>query len=195
MKNMIIIGSMLLFTGTTAFAQSEVALSLPNEIILHKIAKSAKEEAKEMKKEKVFLGPSYSTEQQFLTDFPGATDVTWRREGIEQANFILDGKRMNAYYDYSSELIGTTTGATYDELPAEAKKFIEKHFSDYKPQQVILFDDNEYNDSDLEFYGNPFQDADNYFAELSNNNKTIVLQISKDGFVSFFEDITYRNVK
>jgi len=44
-------------------------------------------------------------------------------------------------------------------------------------------------------YGNPFEDADNYFAELSNNNKTIVLQISMDGLVSFFEDLTYRNVK
>ena len=194
MKNGIIIGSMLLFTGTTAFSQSEVALSLPHEIIFH-TAKSSQAEAREMKKEKSFVGPSYSTEQQFLGDFPGATDVTWRRDGYEQVNFLFNGKRTNAFYDYNSALIGTTTDATYDDLPADARKFIEKHFSGYTTKQVIEFDDNEYNDSDLELYGNPFEDADNYFAELSNNNKTIVLQISKDGFVSFFEDLTYRNVK
>ena len=45
-------------------------------------------------------------------------------------------------------------------------------------------------------YGNAFEDADNYFVELANNDKTIVLQVSMDGLVSYFKDLTnYSNVK
>jgi len=76
------------------------------------------------------------------------------------------------------------------DLPAPARKYIEKHFNDYTTGTVILFDDNEYNDSPMELYETPFDGEDNYFVELSNNNKKIVLQIGMDGMVSFFKDIS-----
>jgi len=30
---------------------------------------------------------------------------------------------------------------------------------------------------------------------MTNNNKTVVLQVNMEGFVSFFKDISYSNVK
>jgi hypothetical protein len=80
-------------------------------------------------------------------------------------------------------------------MPDNARKCIEKHYSDYTTQSVILFDDNEYNSSDMILYGNAFEDADNYFVELSNNNRKIVLQVNMEGLVTFFKDISYSNVK
>jgi hypothetical protein len=59
----------------------------------------------------------------------------------------------------------------------------------------MLFDDNEYNQSDMVLYGHVFTDADNYFVELSNNNKTIVLEVNMEGLVTFFKDLSYSNVK
>ena len=56
---------------------------------------------------------------------------------------------MKAFYDYNNELIGTTTPVSYADLPAIARKYIEKHLSNYTTQSVILFDDNEYNQSDM----------------------------------------------
>jgi len=195
MKNVIIIGSLLVFTATTAFAHDEVAFSEPAKFIVHKTSKAQREENRLIRREKLATTPNYSTEQHFMIDYPDATNVSWNRAGYEEASFTLNGKDMKAFYDYNNELIGTTTMASYADIPANAQKEIEKFYKDYTPQSVVLFDDNEYNNSDMILYGNAFEDADNYFVELTNNTKTIVLQVNKEGLVSFFKDISYSNVK
>lgn len=195
MKKMILIGSAALFICTTAFSQSQLAYNSLSEIIVYKSAKMEKAATKEPKKEKKFTTPNYSTEQHFLGDFPGATDVKWYTNGVDEVNFMLNGKAMTAFYDFDNSLIGTTSKADYNDLPQAARKYIEKHFQDYTPQDIILFDDNEYNDSPMELYETSFDDEDNYFVELANNNKKIVLQVSRDGLVSFFKDISDMNVK
>jgi hypothetical protein len=195
MKHVIIIGSMLLFTGTTTFAQDEVAYNDPNHFTSHKPSKAQREENRTIRREKLATEPNYTTEQNFMVDFPNATNVSWKRAGFEEAIFTLNGKEMKAFYDYEHELIGTTTQVSYFNMPDNARKYIEKHYSDYTTQSVILFNDNEYNASDMILYGNPFEDADNYFVELSNNNRKIVLQVNMEGLVTFFKDISYSNVK
>jgi hypothetical protein len=195
MKNVIIIGSILLFTATTAFSQEILALNDPIFPPTHKVNKEQREENRAIRKEKAATTPNYTTEQHFLTDFSGATNVQWKRIGYEEASFMLNGKDMKAFYDYDHELIGTTSPASYADLPANAQKEIEKRYRNYTPQSVILFDDNEYNSSDMMLYGNAFADADNYFVELSHNDKTIVLQVNMEGLVTYFKDISYSNVK
>jgi hypothetical protein len=186
---------MLLFTATTAFTQDELAFNDVSNSTTHKISKAQREENRAARREKISTEPNYTTEQNFLTDFPLATNVSWKRNGFEEAFFTLNGKEMKAFYDYDHELIGTTMPVTYLDLPAVARKYVEKHYSDYTTQSVILFDDNEYNDTDMMLYGNAFEDADNYFIELANNNKTIVLEVNMEGLVAFFKDISYSNVK
>lgn len=195
MKNVLIIGSVLVFTATTAFSQEVISLNEPISFTGHKVSREQKEENRAVRREKAATTPNYTTEQHFQTDFPNATGISWRKAGFEEAIFTLEGKEMKAFYDYNHDLIGTTTTVDYNTLPIAARKYIEKHFSDYTPQQVILFDDNEYNTSDMILYGNAFDDADNYFIELSNNNKTIVLQSNMEGMVTYFKDISYSNVK
>jgi hypothetical protein len=195
MKNVIIIGSLLVFTATTAFAQDEMAFNEPAKFILHKTSKAQREENRLIRREKIATTPNYTTEQNFMTDFPTATNVNWKRDGFEEASFTWNGKEMQAFYDYNNTLIGTTTPASYTDLPANAQKEIEKYYKDYTPQSVILFDDNEINNTDMMLYGNAFEDEDNYFVEMTNNNKTIVLQVNMEGLVSYFKDISYSNVK
>ena len=195
MKNVLFIGSLLAFTATTAFAQNEMAYNGPAKFVIHKTSKAQREENRLIRKEKAATSPSYMTEQHFMTDFPNATNVSWKRDGFEEASFTLNGKPLKAFYDYYDNLIGTTTPASYSDLPAAAQKEIEKYYPGYTAQAVILFDDNEYNDTDMILYGNAFQDEDNYFVEMTNNNKTVVLQVNMEGLVSYFKDISYSNVK
>ena len=195
MKNVIIIGSLLLFTAANSFAQDELAYNDVNHVTSHKLGKAQREENRTIRKEKAATEPNYTTEQHFLNDFPGATNVSWKKNGFEEAVFMMNGKNMKAFYDYNNELIGTTSEVNYFDMPEIARKYIEKHYKDYTTQQVILFDDNEYNDTDMMLYGNQFEDEDNYFVELSNNNKKIVLQVNMEGLVTFFKDLSYSNVK
>ncbi|WP_205510652.1 hypothetical protein [Longitalea arenae] len=195
MKHVIIIGSMLLFTAISAFSQEILTLNDPIFPVSHKLHKEQREENRAIKREKAGSTPSYSTEQHFFTDFPNAAHVQWKRIGYEEAAFTLNGKDMKAFYDYDHALIGTTTTADYTDLPANAQKEIAKRYRNFIPQFVILFDDNEYNATDMMLYGNAFDGADNYFVELSNNDKTIVVQVTMEGLVTFFKDISYSNVK
>ncbi len=195
MKNVFIIGSLLVFTATTTFAQDEMAFNEPAKFVLHKTSKAQREENRLISREKIATSPSYMAEQHFMIDFPKATNISWKRDGFEEASFTWNGKEMQAFYDTDDELIGTTTPANYSDLPANAQKEIERFYKDFTPQSVILFDDNEFNNTNMMLYGNPFEDEDNYFVEMKNNNKTIVLQVNTEGLVSYFTDISYSNVK
>jgi hypothetical protein len=196
MKHAIVFGSLLIFTATTAFSQEVLSLNEPIQFASHKAGREQREENRAIRRDKAATTPNYTTEQHFQTDFPNAANVSWKRAGFEEALFTSDGKEMKAFYDYDHTLIGTTTPVNYIDLPAIARKYIEKHYSDYTPQSVILFNDNDYNQSDMVLYGNAFEDADNYFIELSNNNnKIIVLQVNMEGLVTFFRDLSYSNVK
>lgn len=195
MKQVIIIGSMLLFTATIAFSQDGSAFIYASNSTSHKITKEQREENRAIKREQESTEPNYTTEQSFETDFPDAAYVTWKKTGYEEASFTLNGKEMKAFYDYDHELIGTTTPVNYFDLPAIARKYIEKHYKNYTTQSVILFDDNEYNQNDMKLFGDAFTDEDNYFIELANNNKTIVLEVNREGLVSFHQDLSYSNVK
>jgi hypothetical protein len=195
MKNVFIIGSLLVFTATTAFAQDELVYNEPAGFILHKTSKAQREENRLIRREKAAATPAYMTAQHFMIDFPNATNVTWKRSNFEEASFIWNGKQTNAFYDLDDVLIGTTTPANYSDLPANAQKEIEKYYKGYTPRSVIMFDDNEFNDTDMILYGTSFEDEDNYFVEMTNDNKTVVLQVNMEGLVSFFKDISYSNVK
>jgi hypothetical protein len=195
MKNVLITGSVLVFITTSAISQEVISLNEPMSFAGHRVSKEQREENRAIRKEKAATTANYTTDQHFQLDFPNAINVSWRKAGFEEASFTLESREMKAFYDYNHELIGTTTTVDYNTLPIAARKYITKHFSDYTPQQVILFDDNEYNSGNMVLYGNAFEDADNYFIELSNNKKTIVLQSNLEGVVTYFKDISYSNVK
>ena len=126
----------------------------------------------------------------FYSDFGNIPNVEWRRDAnFDIASFTESGSKMDAFYDYDGILVGTTTIKTFADLPASSQKEIKSRYKDYSIGQVIFFDDNEWNDTDMILYGSQFNDADNYFVELTKGNDKIVVRVDRPGFVYFFKTL------
>lgn len=151
--------------------------------------KEKKEERKELRKIRS-TEASYQSKQQFLVDFPNISAKSWKHtDGFDEATFVQDGKEMNAFYDENFKLVGTTTLKSFADLPAKAQKEIDEKYAGYSKEKVILYDDNEFNETDMILYSQPFADEDSYFIELKNDTKILVLQVSMEGEVSFFKQL------
>lgn len=133
---------------------------------------------------------SFQADEAFIRDFRNVTNVTWRVTPLfEEATFIQNGEPVTAYYDFDNELVGTTALKTFDDIPADAKKFIQQHYAGYTPTEVVLYDDNEANNTDMELYNTVFDDEDNYFVSMKNDKETIVLKVNMNGDVSYFKKL------
>lgn len=195
MKKLIILSVALLFLVTTIKAQTVQEDNLKKEIkTLKKEGPAGKAQKKKDRKALRKLEGkevSYQSKQQFASDFGNLPATNWeRKRNYDKATFTKDGKEMQAYYDSDASLIGTTTNMTFTDLPDIAQKFINTKYKDYtKNDKILFFDDNELNETDMILYDLQFEDADNYFMELSKNNKTIVLRIDTSGGVYFFKQL------
>jgi len=126
----------------------------------------------------------------FYADFGNIPDVVFaRRDFMDEATFTKDGQETTAYYDYHGEMIGTTAIVPFEKVPLAGQLEIKKKYPGYKVENVIFFDDNEANDTDMVLYGVQFDDADNYFVKLSKDNKTLILQVNPQGEIFFFKEL------
>jgi hypothetical protein len=156
-----------------------------------------KETKKELKTERVALkkleGTNVSTisRQNFIADFKDAKNVVWKRiDTYDKATFDnKEGQSISAYYDIDGKLVGTTQYKTFADVPVSGQKEIRKMYKDYTIGPVIFFDDNELNSTDMIMYDVQFDDADNYFVELSKGTKKIVVQVNTEGVVFFFKEL------
>ena len=191
MKKILLAGTIAVLCSVTATSMAQNATALNTE------KKELNQEKKELNKEKKAIKKqeraienaevSYQTKQQFPGDFPGATNVSYVRNGnMDEVWFTQNGVQYKAFYDPEARLIGTTTKKSISDLPAVAQKEIQKKYSGYKIDRVILFDDNENNDSDMMLYGQQFADADNYFVEMHKDSKQMILQVNMSGEVFYF---------
>jgi hypothetical protein len=177
MKNVLPAIGVLLLCTYTSMAQQDVA-SLSK--------KETTKEKRELRKKEV----SYQSKQQFERDFPDANHASWRvSPNFEEAAFMNNGTPTTAYYDNDSQLVGTTVIKSFSDLPAKAQEHIRSHYQGYKPGDVILFDDNEVNETDMVLYSTAFEDEDNYFVPLKNAKETIILKVNMAGEVSFFKKV------
>jgi hypothetical protein len=113
--------------------------------------------------------------------------VYWRRDAnFDVASFTENGQKMEAFYDYDANPVGTTAVKTFADLPAKAQNEIKSKYKDYSIGQVLFFDDNEWNETDMIMYGSQFNDADNYFVEQTKGNDKIVVRVDVPGYVYFF---------
>lgn len=127
----------------------------------------------------------------FETDFGKVENVKWTKgTQFDEAVFTKDGKITTAYYDYDSNLVGTTVNKKFADLPKTAQSEIKKRYKDYITGAVVLFDDNEANDTNMSFYGTQFEDADHYFVTVSKGKEEIILMVSMDGEVSYFKQVS-----
>jgi hypothetical protein len=157
----------------------------------------AKETKKEVKPERVALKKLGGSEvspvakRNFDSDFKDAQNVEWKRaDTFDRVTFTnKGGQKMTAFYDIEGKLVGTIQSKTFADIPENAQKEIKKSYKDYTVGQVIFFDDNENNDTDMILYGSQFEDQDNYFVELTKGTDKIVLQVGAIGEVFFFKKL------
>jgi hypothetical protein len=186
MKKLAILSMTFLFALSVAYGQNK---TLDKEKV--------KETKKELKSERVALRKlegnvvSVKAKSNFNVDFNGATNVQWKRiDTYDQAEFTSkDGHKLKAYYDADGILVGSTEVKTFADIPAKGQKEIKEKYKDYTIEQVIFYDDNETNTTDMIMYGIQFDDADNYFVELSKGTNKIILQVNTEGTVFLFKKL------
>ena len=157
-------------------------------------SKPSREERKESKKERKAERTkqegdevSYQSKQEFYRDFGDQPDAKWTKtKSYDEVVFNKDGVATTAYYDFDAKLVGTTNLKTFADLPAAGQKQIIKDYKDYTVQNVVFFDDNENNETNMVLYGSQFDDEDNYFVELQKDDKKIVVQVTMDGLTGYF---------
>jgi hypothetical protein len=186
MKTLTLLTMACLFTFATMQSQAQDLANL----------KSKKEIKKEVKTERKALrkleGPIISNRSinNFSSDFGNISNVVWKRtNNFDEATFTKDGQKLTAYYDFESNLVGTTTEKTFADVPAAGQKEIKARYKDFSIDQVIFFNDNEYNETDMLLWGSQFDDADNYFVVLSKAQSKLILRVNTEGNVSFFKKL------
>jgi hypothetical protein len=131
-----------------------------------------KENKKELREQKG-KAVNEQARQGFYRDFGNISTAWTMNVYYDKANFTKYGQTMIAYYDYDGNLVGTTMDKNFSDLPANAQNYINKKYSLYSKEDVIFFDNNELNATDMVLGDNQFDDADNYFVDLkkrqSNN--------------------------
>jgi hypothetical protein len=133
---------------------------------------------------------SEQAKSHFIADFGNVPDVHWKRShNFDEAVFTRNGKQMTAWYDIDAHLVGTTSTAFFTDLPADGQNAIKNKYKDYTVGDVIFFDDSEVNQTDMILYNQQFDDADNFFVEMSKGKSNIVIMVSTRGEISFFKQI------
>lgn len=133
---------------------------------------------------------STQTRANFYADFGYIPITNWEvTDQFDKISFMKNDILYTAYYDSNSELVGTISNATVADLPAYALQDINKKYNGYTVGDVIFYDDNESNQTDMMYYGQQFNDEDKYFVELQNNKEKIVVQVNPVGEVSFFRTL------
>jgi hypothetical protein len=148
--------------------------------------KQIRREKREERREQWLHSVNRATQLQFYSDFPGAKNVSWREAHFAEATFLDGPVLKTAYYDPDNALVGTTSDVAFSALPEKAKQYINKKYRGYTAGEVVLFDDNEANTTNMYLYNSSFEDEDNYFLILTKKSKEIILKVSIEGDVSFF---------
>lgn len=130
---------------------------------------------------------NYQTRAEFYADFGYIPITRWEySDDFDKISFLKNNVEYTAYYDLDSKLVGTISKATEADLPGKAMEKINKWYKGYTVGDIIFFDDNELNESDMIYYSRRFDNEDKYFVELENGKDRIVVQVNSAGDPSYF---------
>ncbi|HEY2721581.1 MAG TPA: hypothetical protein VGI82_07640 [Chitinophagaceae bacterium] len=184
MKTLLILSVATLLV-VTAKAQTEMALKTDSRET-EEFKSDRGHEKKELRKLEGSEA-SYQAEQQFLMDFDRTPIVSSKRsENLDEFTFNKDGIVTTAFYDADADLVGTTQIRPFADLPGKGQQNIIKDYKGWNPVEVVFYDDNEANESDMVLYNSRFNDADSYFVELEKDNSKMVVQVDMNGEVGYF---------
>jgi hypothetical protein len=133
---------------------------------------------------------SNQTRANFYSDFGYIPITNWEiTDQFDKISFMKNNALCTAYYDTDGELVGTISSVTEADLPAHALQDINKKYNGYTVGNIVFYDDNESNQTDMMYYGQQFDTEDKYFVELQNDKEKIVVQVNTVGDVSFFRTL------
>ncbi len=92
---------------------------------------------------------------------------------------------MYAYYDDRDQLVGTILKESFADLPDNAQKEIQNKYPGYTIANVVRFSGNGSDDTETVLYEKSMDDTDNYFVELKNDSKAIVVKVDLSGGVNY----------
>ena len=192
MRKLVMLSIAFLFAVSLVFGQNEKLLKERIDEVKNEL-KVKKEELKALNKSlRKFEGIEVGkrVKDSFHTDFGDVPDVKWKKGKLnDMATFSKDGKELNAFYDFNSDLIGTTQEVTFADLPPRGQKDIEKEYKDYEIQKVVFYNDNEPVETNMFLYEEEFEHEDNYFVVLTKNTEKIVLRVNSYGNVFYFMEL------
>ncbi|MET0638075.1 MAG: hypothetical protein ABWZ25_18740 [Chitinophagaceae bacterium] len=182
MKKIILAASVILSVATMSVASAQENKTEKKEM---------NKEARKLRKTSDQGDVNLAVKTQFEQDFPGATNAVFVQAKSYAIVSFKDGTKMKkAYYDFNNQLIGTTQKKTFAEIPPTAQAEIKKRYPGYTVTNVIKYDDNENNDTDMVIYDLPFSDSDNFFVELKSGTSDKIVKVDLSGDVSLFKDIS-----
>lgn len=118
---------------------------------------------------------NYRIRQNFETEFRDATEVQWTlRSNFAKATFNLDGEAVEAFYNLSGTMIGTSKKITIDDLPTGAKRVFARKWGEYNVKDAIKFQGVEQTD---------------YYISAENDEEDVVLKVSDNFHVSVFKRV------
>lgn len=116
---------------------------------------------------------SYRILASFEAQFADATDVSWIvNDQYTKAKFTIEGEQIEAFFNASGDVIGTSRKTDLKRLPLNAIQKIKKNYGKYKVTETIEF----------EFNGDR-----KYFVSLENDTDRKILEVSLYGEVSIFD--------
>ncbi len=111
----------------------------------------------------------------FNTQFTHASDVSWTTsENYIKAVFLNNNERMEAYYNSTGDLIGTSRSINTEVLPTSAKRTLAKKYDGYTVKEAIQFDGTE---------------ESAYFISLENDQESVILKVAENQQVSTIKQV------
>ena len=77
----------------------------------------------------------------FNYQFRKAANISWTtHRDFLKVDFTLNNSKMEAFYNFDGEFIGSSIAIDIDELPVKAKRTFARNFEEYTVKDVIRFD-------------------------------------------------------
>ena len=109
----------------------------------------------------------------FNFEIKKTSNLSWtENKQYTRASYIVNNKKMEAFYSLGGELIGTSETISLEELPANAKKSFAKKYEGYTVKEVLRFEGAE---------------ESAYYISAENEKESVYLKVDKDNSISVFK--------
>ena len=108
----------------------------------------------------------------FAKQFEFASNISWTaKPAYVKASFTMNNVRMEAFYDYQGNMIGSSHAICLDDLPTNAKRLFAKRYAGYTVKEAIQFDG---------------MDESAFYISAENDTQSVILKVSS-GMLSVFK--------